>query len=562
MNADIAVVFGILGVAGIVFASGRVRLDVTALLVVMALMLSGVLTPREALAGFGDPVVLLVAGLLVVGEMLTRTGVSYAMGRWLLRVGGSSETRLLVLLMLAGSLLAPASPRADEPGPSAVLRIPNESFTGDLDEMRERRLVRVLVPFSKMFYFLDGADQRGITYEVVQKLDAWLNENLGTGHLKLRFVIVPTPRDRLIPGLVEGRGDIAMGNLTITPERQALVDFSDPVLTGVSEILMTGPSAAAITGLDELSGREVHVRRSSSYYESLVRLNRRFEAEGRPPVRIVSADERLEDDDLIEMVSAGMLPAIVVDDHKARFWAQIFEGVTLHPEIAVATGQSIAWAFRKNSPELRAHLNAFASTVKKGTLLGNILFKRYLVSAGWARNALSDQDRARFQETIGLFKDYAGRYGFDWLMVAALAYQESRLDQNVRSAAGAVGVMQVLPTTAADPKVGIEGIEQLENNVHAGVKYLRFLKDRYFDDPAIDPVDRTLFTFAAYNAGPAKVRRLRAEAESVGLDPNLWFQNVEVIAARRIGRETVQYVSNIYKYYVAYRLIADQALGR
>jgi membrane-bound lytic murein transglycosylase MltF len=172
------------------------------------------------------------------------------------------------------------------------------------------------------------------------------------------------------------------------------------------------------------------------------------------------------------------------------------------------------------------------------------------------RNALAGDDRARFERFVGLFQNYGERYDFDHLMLTALAYQESRLDQSVRSAAGAVGVMQILPATAADPNVGIPDIDDVESNIHAGTKYLRFLRDRYFSDSEIDPINQTLLSFAAYNAGPAKVRRLRAEAEAAGLDPNAWFGNVEVVAARRIGRETVQYVSNIAKYYVAYRGVA------
>jgi membrane-bound lytic murein transglycosylase MltF len=159
---------------------------------------------------------------------------------------------------------------------------------------------------------------------------------------------------------------------------------------------------------------------------------------------------------------------------------------------------------------------------------------------------------------VELFKRYAGQYRFDHLMIAAQAYQESQLDQTKRSQAGAVGVMQVLPKTAKDPVVGIPDITRLDNNIHAGVKYLRFMTDRYFNQPGMDATNRTLFTFAAYNAGPAKVTRLRKQAAQEGLDPNLWFGNVERVAAKVIGRETVQYVSNIYKYYVAYRIVAER----
>ena len=190
--------------------------------------------------------------------------------------------------------------------------------------------------------------------------------------------------------------------------------------------------------------------------------------------------------------------------------------------------------------------------------MGNILFKRYLKSTKWVQNSLSDEEMQRFKEAIQFFKKYAEMYDFDWLVVAALAYQESRIDQSRRSQAGAIGVMQLLPSTATDRNVGIQNIEEIENNIHAGVKYLRFIVDRYYAKEPMDRLNKGLFAFASYNAGPAKVAKLRKEAREMGLDPNVWFRNVEIVAAKRIGRETVQYVSNIYKYYVAYRLIADQ----
>jgi membrane-bound lytic murein transglycosylase MltF len=249
---------------------------------------------------------------------------------------------------------------------------------------------------------------------------------------------------------------------------------------------------------------------------------------------------------------------VVIDSHKAKFWAQIFENLTVHEDIAVRENAEIGWAFRKDSPKLAAEVNAFVKQNKKGTLLGNMLFNRYLKSTKYVRNARSEEEIEKFERTLGFFEKYAKEYDFDWLVMAAVGYQESTLDQSMRSQAGAVGVMQVLPSTAADPNVGIPDIEDLEQNIHAGVKYLHFLRHRYFRDPAMSSLDQWLMTFASYNAGPAKVRRLRKEAVEMGLDPNRWFRNVEVVAAKRIGRETVQYVSNIYKYYIAYKLIVDK----
>ena len=435
----------------------------------------------------------------------------------------------------------------------------DENWVGDLDGMVERHRIRVLAPYSKTFYFLDGATERGIAYEGMKLFEKWLNKDLGKGHLKVRVVIIPTPRDELFSGLVKGRGDIAVGNLTITPERGKIVDFSDPFAKGVREIVVAGQGAPGLDNLEDLAGQEVFVRTSSSYYESLRVLNGQFKKTGKKPVKLLQADELLEDEDLLEMANAGLISFIVVDEHKAAIWGPIFEKVTLYPNLAVRTGGQTAWAFRKNSPKLKEAVNRFVRGHKQGTLLFNVVTKRYLKDTKWVRNALVEEEFQRFRSAVEFFKKYSDKYDFDWLMIAALAYQESRIDQSTRSPAGAVGVMQMSPATARDINVNIPNIEDLESNIHAGVKYLRFLRNRYFEKTSMNEANKTLFTFASYNAGPARIGELRKEAEMAGLDSNVWFRNVEIVAAKRIGRETVQYVSNIYKYYTAYRLIMDMA---
>ena len=457
-----------------------------------------------------------------------------------------------VLLCLTAAAAAAQKTQQDE------LISLDDKWLGDFGGMAKRREIRVLVVYSKTFYFLDQGRQRGAIYELLKQFEKFINKKLKTKTLKLRVLFIPVRRDQLIPWLVAGRGDIAAANLTITPQRQKQVDFSDPLAVGVKELLVTGPAAPEVKNLDDLAGKEIHVRRSSSYYESLMQLNQSFQRTGKPKMNLVLADEIFEDEDLLEMVNAGLIPMIVMDSHKAEFWEQIFDHIKVHPDIAVRSGGEIAWAFRKASPKLKAVVNEFVKGHKKGTLFGNILLKRYLRDTQYIKNSIEQKELEKFEAMVTLFEKYADQYDFDYLMISAQAYQESGLDHSKRSPAGAIGVMQMLPSTAADPNVGIPDIEKLDKNIHAGTKYLRFIVDRYFKDEAMDDANKMLFAFASYNAGPARVISLRDKAAKMGLDPNVWFHNVEVVAAKEIGRETVQYVSNIYKYYIAYRMVVNQ----
>ena len=466
------------------------------------------------------------------------------------------------LLFIVAVLMSPLPAYSDDSEAFSQQWQIDKKWTGDFDGMVERRKIRVLVADNQLLFFFDKARIRGLSYDALLEFEKIINKKLKTGTRKIKVVFLPVPRDKLLPWLVEGRGDLAVANLTITDERLKTVDFSRPAYKNVSEILVSGSDSSAPENLDDLSGKEIHVRHSSSYYTNLVRLNESLKKKSLAPIKIIDASEYLEDSDLLEMVNAGLISMTVVDDHKAKLWAQIFDKIKLHPEIVINSGGNIGWAMRKNSPKLKKIVDDFIRKHQKGTMLGNILFKRYLENNKWARNALSPEGQKKFEGLSELFKKYSDQYDFDYLMMAALAYQESQLDHSSRSHVGAVGIMQVLPSTAADKNVGIPDIEDLENNIHAGIKYLRFLRDRYFSDPAIDPLNQNLFAFAAYNAGPAKVRRLRNETRKMGLDPNVWFGNVEIVAAKRIGRETVQYVSNIYKYYIAYRLTRDKRLAK
>ena len=444
--------------------------------------------------------------------------------------------------------------------PAEVRRLIDRPYTGDFDGMVEHRMIRAGVTFNRTHYFVDRGVQRGVAYEYLKLFEDELNKKLKTGNLKINVVFVPLPRDMLLPALVDGKVDLVAAQLTVTPERRKLVDFTTPVRENVDEIVVTGPGAPGIQSVEDLSGQEVFVRKSSSYYQSLLVLNEKLQGQGKPAVNIQAAPENLEDDDLLEMVNAGLIKIIVVDNYLAEFWKTVFPDLTLHPAVAVRTGGTLAVAIRKNSPQLAAEANAFIARFGLGTAFGSMMQKRYLQNTKFVKNAASDAERKKFQALVTLFKKYSDQYALDYLLMAAQGYQESTLDQNAKSPVGAIGVMQVMPDTGRELKVG--DIQQLEPNIHAGVKYIRFMMDQYYKDAPMDRLNKGLFTFASYNAGPGRIRQLRREAEKRGLDPNVWFGNVERIASERIGRETVTYVSNIYKYYVAYRLVLEEVKRR
>ena len=439
-------------------------------------------------------------------------------------------------------------------------------WRGDLDGMIERGVIRVLTVNSKTIYFHDKGVQRGTAVDFFRIFEEELNKKLAAQNklknknLKVRTLFIPVPRDQLLAWLAAGKGDIAAASLTITPERRKLVDFSAAGMSNVSEVVVSGPASPSVTSLDDLSGKEVFVRKSSSYYESLVELNKKFAAAKKPPVSLTEAPETLEDEDLLEMLNAGLIPLVVVDSHAADFWKQIFPQLTVHDNVAIRTGGEIAWAFRKGSPQLKAALDDFAIRHKVGTLTGNQLLTRYLKNVKYVKNATSEEERKKFLALTEYFQKYGDQYDVDWVLMGAQGYQESQLNQNAKSAVGAIGVMQLMPATAKEMNVG--DVRQVEANINAGIKYMRFMIDRYYGNEPMTNLDKALFAFASYNAGPARVRKLRAEAARRGLDPNVWFQNVEYVAAEQIGQETVTYVANIYKYYIAYRLVLENRAAK
>jgi len=471
------------------------------------------------------------------------------------------RTRFVLFLVVGLAAVMPAASQETPITTAKALDRIEAGFTGDLSQITERRQLRILVSYSPSNYFLDIGAQHGFEYELLSKYA----EDFNSGRPLSKTVVVifiPVPLDHLIDELRAGRGDIVAGGLTITRQRQELVAFTTPYIPDVHEIVVSGPGARQINTLDDLSGHTVWVRAGSSYAGHLRSLSSRLTGSGASPIEVIETPDSLTTEDILEMVNAGIFKLTVADQHIADAWAGVLTDLEVHDNLVVHSGGSIAWAVRKNNPELRTSLDTFVAKNKKGTLLGNILFNRYFKGSKWISNPIIKEHQERLEQLREIFQKYGKMYGFDWLALAAVGFQESRLDQSRRSKAGAIGVMQMKPSTAADKNVGITPIDTVDQNVHAGAKYLAFLRDRYFSNPEIPDRARLDFTLAAYNAGPSRIAGLRREAAQKGYDPNLWFSNVETIAAARVGSETVRYVANINKYYMAYTMFYRHNLQR
>jgi len=461
-------------------------------------------------------------------------------------------------LLLAAAAIAQAQQPAKAPATPRALPTEAKEWKGDFDGMVKRRHIRVLVPYSRTLYYNDKGRERGITADIVRDFEHYINKKYAKelGKRPITVFMIPTTRDELLQDVAAGLGDIAAGNLTVTDARKKIVDFVAPAdQKPVSEVVVTGPKSPAIATADDLAGKTVHVRKASSYYESLVALNDRLKKERKPLAKLVLVPDALEDEDMMEMLNAGLLEAIVVDDWKARIWVQVLPKIKVNDGAVVRPGGMIGWAIRKDSPKLQETLNEFyANFLKKHNLL-EARKKEYSSRVRQLKDPTGSGDWKRFEQTLAIFNKYGAKYGFDPLMIAAQGYQESQLNQNAKSRVGAIGVMQIMPATGAELKVG--DITLTEPNIHAGAKYMDQLMTRYFPDAKFDEANRSLFGFASYNAGPGRIAQMRKEAEKRGLDPDKWFNNVELVTAEKVGIETTTYVRNIYKYYAAYRLSLD-----
>ncbi|MBI4893454.1 MAG: transglycosylase SLT domain-containing protein [Acidobacteria bacterium] len=463
-----------------------------------------------------------------------------------------------------GATPRPAQAQAAKPQPAAAAAnedmppVLTQPWKGDLDGIVKRRVLRVLVPYRRPEFFYVEGRPAGVLQEAFQELETVLNTRFKTTSAsRISVALLPTPAEKFKARMEGGYADIAAGSISVSAQFQKDFDFTVPTMTGVSIIAVTGPGAPELASKDDLSGKEVWVMPQTRMVHDVEALNAQLKSKGKPAVKVKLTDSLLEPGDVMEMVNAGIYPIALMQSAQADFWAKVFTGIKPRKNVTLAEDLDLGWAIQKNTPKLKAFLDGFMKTHAYGTAFGSTVVRRYLTDMKYVRNATEEFEMKRFRATLPHFQKYSKQYDLDVLLMAAQGYQESRLDQSVKSPVGAIGIMQVMPKTAAGAPVKIPNITTEANNIHAGAKLLHYLIEDHFNEPGLDRFNRMLFAIASYNAGPARIAQCRTLAKKLNLDPNKWFNNVEVAAGKIIGRETTQYVANIYKYYVCYRMALE-----
>ena len=472
----------------------------------------------------------------------------------------ASGTCLAVLLVVTAIAPLPARTDTEEAARKELGRHVGFYYTGGLQSVRERRYLRVLTSTNSFDYFIYQGRHAGYQYEMVRAFTEHLNRKYAgeRGEPPIQFELLPVRSNELVPMLLEGRADMIAARLTITPKRVRRVRFSRPYRI-VDELLVGNSERVDDSFLHDLAGRRVAVRPSSSYHESLVEESRRLEAEGKAPIRIVRVDEALETEDILALVEAGHYELTVADSIVANTAVEILPRLRIIEGIKLREGGELAWASHPDSEALVAEMDEFLEQYAHGSLLGNVGVKRYFRDHRGLRRRLEDDGKSSLSRYDEHFRRFAEQYGFDWRLIAAVAYQESRFQQDVKNRWGAIGLFQLKAETAREPYVNIpdiEGEQNAANNVHAGVRYLAWIKQRYFDPiEGMRERDRLRMALAAYNGGPRTLLQARRRARKMGLDPMKWFRNVELALLAANKTEPVKYVSEINQRYLSYVML-------
>lgn len=441
--------------------------------------------------------------------------------------------------------------------PLSEMNLPTTApmYKGTLEQIKEKRLLRVLTTGSSFNYFIYNGRQSGFEYDMAKKFVDQLNKQMGlTSEVeKIRLKMVPVKYDQLFYFLENGLGDMIAAGMTYTKDRAQKFQFTT-AYNFTSEIIVHN-SKIKIDSIDDLAGRTVHVRQSSSYVPSLNQLNQKLKNKNLKPLRIEFVDESLDTESILEMVSLGRFELTVADSHLAFIAQKLFDELIVNEDLLIREKSSISWVLPQETPQLLQMANSFLPQYRIGSLHGNINIKRYFKNAARIKSRYFSETKLEISPFDSVFKKYAQQYAWDWRLLAAIAYQESRFRQNIKNRWGATGVMQIKQAVAQEPYVDISSIagpKNYDSNIHAGVKYLTWLKNTYFDDEKILPEDQIYLSLAAYNAGPGRLKQARKKAKEWGHNPNKWFGELEYVLLKMNFTEPVKYVGDIHQRHTAY----------
>ena len=428
-------------------------------------------------------------------------------------------------------------------------------YTDDFDAIKKRKTLRVITRNNAASYFLWRGELLGFEYELVK---AFAKQH------KLRLEIISAPsHEAQITLLLQGKGDIIASFLTVTENRkQRGISFSR-YHHKASEIIVSRADDNSIQTTGDLAGRSIYVRKSSAYWETLQTLKNtglKF--------NLIAAPENMETEEIIGQVASGEYDLTLADNHLLDI--ELTWRDDIHAALVIGDVRDNAWAIRSNNPQLLKAVNQFIKKQYR-SLFYNITYDKYFKNAHRIKKYRAQRIDLNPDGTLSpydtLVKKYAQKYGFDWRLLVAQMYQESRFNPKAKSWVGARGLMQVMPRTAKEMK--ISNLKDPESGIKAGVQYLNWVRERFEQELSIK--DRMWFTLAAYNAGQGHVKDARRLARQQGLNPDKWFNNVEkamlLLSKRKYSRkarhgyvrgtEPVNYVREIRTRYRAYVRLAN-----
>lgn len=452
-----------------------------------------------------------------------------------------------VLFLLYLLILLPLPAAARLAGPQEVWQSPGQ--VRDLAQVRSSGVLRVLINQSRNSSGEVQGQPIGIEYRRLRAFERYLNRNVEEGS-RLTLKLIPMAKDRLLAALQRGEGDLVAPGELVPRRGRGDVSPSAPVMARVPLVLVGHRGARRYRRLEELAGRSLALPTGSAAGEAILQANERLVQRGLAPIGIEWLDPSLAVEDVLEMVHAGILPLSVVELPIARRWSRVLPRLQIESGMVFSRDGDMSWFVRREAKNLRASIDRFLNTYRS-PVDGDVAFRRVYRPLYKVHNPLGQRARGRLEKVRPVLQRYAERHDFDWLNLAAVAFKESTLNPSVHGSGAATGLMQVTPATARS--VGVGNVHRLENNVQASTRYLASIRRRYFNSPRLNDRERMAFVLAAYNMGPVRVQRLRAEARRRGLNPDQWFFQVERIAAERFGMGVVSYVNSVNKYFLAFR---------